>query len=275
VEANDELDLDRAVRATLFQGVRELLFNTVKHAGVKTANLQLWLSEDKDVVFVEVSDAGIGFDPVEVRSREGANGGYGLFSIRERLELLGGGMEVESSPGSGSRFILWGPCHLAGENEDHSATGTMESPAVKEAMAAAGESPAPLGDHSCPGRRIRVVLADDHPIVLETLALMLGSEPDIDVVGLASDGMEALQLVRDLSPDCVVMDLAMPRLDGRRATATIHRLFPDVKIVGISSEADDVRRENLICAGAVDLIHKNRSILQLAATLRKFCGAGG
>jgi signal transduction histidine kinase len=92
----------------LFRSVRELLFNIVKHAGVSSARLGMWRTRDGGVG-IEVSDAGAGFDPLDVRAREGASGGFGLFSIRERLEMLGGSFDAESSPGHGSRFMLWVP----------------------------------------------------------------------------------------------------------------------------------------------------------------------
>ncbi len=103
-------------RVCLFHCVRELLFNTVKHAGVKAAKLRMWATSG-GLLKIEVSDSGRGFDPNEVRAREGTVGGFGLFSIRERLERLGGGLEIESSPGAGCRFTLWVPLGEAAEAE--------------------------------------------------------------------------------------------------------------------------------------------------------------
>lgn len=110
VDAEEGADPGPEVAGTLFRCVRELLFNVVKHGGVRTAKLHLWRA-DGDVLKIEVSDEGAGFDPQEVRAREGSVGGFGLFSIRERLEWLGGGMEMISSPGAGSCFVLWVPLH--------------------------------------------------------------------------------------------------------------------------------------------------------------------
>ena len=108
VEVDEEEDVQGDAGVSLFRCVSELLFNIVKHAGVRTAELRMWRG-DGDLVRIQVQDQGSGFDPGEVRAREGPVGGFGLFSIRERLETLGGGLEIESSPGSGSRFTLWVP----------------------------------------------------------------------------------------------------------------------------------------------------------------------
>jgi signal transduction histidine kinase len=94
-------------RVMLFRAVRELLFNTVKHAGVPSAEVHG--GRRGGTVWLSVSDEGTGFDPAEVRSREGACGGFGLFSLRERLDALGGSMEIESSPGNGTRVVLRAP----------------------------------------------------------------------------------------------------------------------------------------------------------------------
>ena len=95
------------VRVLVFQSVRELLFNVVKHAQVQTAAVQV--SRQGGQIRIVVSEDGVGFDPAKLHAREGGAGGFGLFSIRERLDLLGGRMEVDSAPGRGSRFTLLVP----------------------------------------------------------------------------------------------------------------------------------------------------------------------
>jgi signal transduction histidine kinase len=91
----------------LFQSVRELLFNVIKHARAKEATVTLERSGRE--VRVTVSDAGAGFDPATKRDAPSAEGGFGLLSIRERLDLLGGRMEVHSAPGRGTRVALIAP----------------------------------------------------------------------------------------------------------------------------------------------------------------------
>jgi signal transduction histidine kinase len=101
-------------KAALFQSVRELLFNAVKHAGVTEAEVRLLHGSD-NLIEIIVTDEGNGFDPVQAKT------GFGLFSIRERLELLGGRMEVKSAPGCGCRFRLVAPLE---KNEKSKLMGT-------------------------------------------------------------------------------------------------------------------------------------------------------
>jgi PAS domain S-box-containing protein len=108
VEAEDDVDVEEELRVTLFRSVRELLFNVVKHAGVTGARVQLERGADGRVRIL-VSDDGVGFDPEAVRAREGTGGGFGLFNLRERLELLGGQFEVDSAPGRGASFTMFAP----------------------------------------------------------------------------------------------------------------------------------------------------------------------
>ena len=93
---------------TLFRAVRELLFNIVKHAQTANASVQLSRTADGRACIV-VSDEGAGFDPETLRAWDGTAGGFGLFSLRERLELLGGQFEVNSSPGRGTSVTISGP----------------------------------------------------------------------------------------------------------------------------------------------------------------------
>ncbi len=93
-----QLSGDAAVVA--FQTVRELLINVVKHAGVKEAHV--YVTQRENVVVIHVEDHGKGFVPDELDLPRSHGGGFGLFSIRERLSLLGGSLAINSSPGKGT-----------------------------------------------------------------------------------------------------------------------------------------------------------------------------
>jgi len=115
--ANPELDNDRQV--ILFQVVRELLVNVGKHSQASQAKVILSLEEP--FLKIQVNDDGVGFDASQIFSSKDQNGGYGFFSMRERLNYLGGGLEIKSKPGKGSQIILTVPLH------DHGAVAKKEN----------------------------------------------------------------------------------------------------------------------------------------------------
>jgi DNA-binding NarL/FixJ family response regulator len=104
---------------------------------------------------------------------------------------------------------------------------------------------------------IRVVLADDHAMVRRGLEQLLGAEPDIEVVGLARDGAEAIELVEQAAPDVVLMDLQMPGIDGVAATKQIAGSGADTAVVVLTSFSDSERILAAIDAGAVGYLLKD------------------
>jgi len=104
---------------------------------------------------------------------------------------------------------------------------------------------------------IRLLIADDQPTILRGLSLMLGSEDDVDVVGLASDGVEAVEMARDLRPDVIIMDLQMPRLTGVEATRAIMLDDTEARIVVLTTFATDSLVTDAIHAGAMAYLLKD------------------
>ncbi|WP_263729721.1 response regulator [Cellulomonas sp. SG140] len=115
---------------------------------------------------------------------------------------------------------------------------------------------------------IRVLIADDHPVVRSGLAGMLGVEPDVEVVGEASDGEEAVALATGLRPDLVLMDLRMPRMDGAEATARIAREVPGVHVLVLTTYETDTDILRAVEAGATGYLLKDTPRDQLVAGLR-------
>lgn len=264
VDVDETLRLGQEAAISLYQCVREMLFNIVKHSGVEQARLHM-NRPDFGAVQIEVEDHGNGFDLQEVRAREGREGGFGLFNVRERVELLGGRFEIDSSPGHGSRFTIWIP-----ELRDEETAIRPEVATEVEDQVGANR---PEQHHSKPGephgrKTIRLIIADDHPVVREGLARLLHTTEGFEVVAQAEDGLETVRLARLWKPDYVVMDLNMPKLDGYQATAVITRELPTVRVLGLSTDADQEQRAAMIRAGAVDLFHKNISSAQLISALR-------
>ena len=105
---------------------------------------------------------------------------------------------------------------------------------------------------------IRIVIADDHAVVRQGLKMFLGLDPDLEVVGEATNGAEALQLAADLQPDVVLMDIAMPVMDGIEATERIREEVPDARVIVLTgSEAPhDISRAR--AAGATGYVTKDQ-----------------
>ena len=104
---------------------------------------------------------------------------------------------------------------------------------------------------------IRLVIADDHPVVRDGLRAMLDTQPDIDVVGEASTGAEALSMARSLRPDLVLMDLQMPELDGASATRRIRAKHEDVHVLVLTTYDTDADISRAVEAGATGYLLKD------------------
>jgi DNA-binding NarL/FixJ family response regulator len=114
---------------------------------------------------------------------------------------------------------------------------------------------------------IRILLVDDHQMMREGLRALLAREPEIEIVGEASDGRTALDLVRTLSPDVVVMDVGMPELNGIEATRQIHSAHRGVKVVALSTHADKRYVHHMLEAGASGYVLKIAAHKELLAAV--------
>jgi DNA-binding NarL/FixJ family response regulator len=115
---------------------------------------------------------------------------------------------------------------------------------------------------------IRIVLADDHTIVRYGLSRAFEQETDINVVGLAQNGLSAVGLVRDLSPDAVVMDISMPDLNGIEATHQILKISPRVKVVALSMHSSDKYVREMFRAGASAYLLKDCPFEELVEAIK-------
>ncbi|QIN78040.1 response regulator [Rubrobacter marinus] len=115
---------------------------------------------------------------------------------------------------------------------------------------------------------IRVLIADDHGVVRQGLVMYLGLDPEIEVVGEAANGEEALRAARELSPDVVLMDLLMPVMDGISATEAIKAGMPEVEVVALTSVLDDGAVTGAIRAGAIGYLLKKTDARELCRAIR-------
>ena len=116
---------------------------------------------------------------------------------------------------------------------------------------------------------IRIILADDHVMTRQGTAELLRREPDLDVVGEAGDGQEAIELARRLTPDIVVMDVRMPVLSGFEATQRIRESLPGVQVLALSAHDDDEYVFSLLQAGASGYLLKTAPVSELIKAIRQ------
>ncbi len=114
-----------------------------------------------------------------------------------------------------------------------------------------------------------ILLADDHTVVRQGLRSLLAAESDIEVIGEAETGRQALQLARKLKPDVIVMDIAMPLLNGLEATRQIVQEIPTARIIILSSYSDDEYVEQLTSAGAIGYLLKQNAANDLIKAIRE------
>ena len=115
---------------------------------------------------------------------------------------------------------------------------------------------------------IKIVLADDHQIVRQGLRALLASEPDIKVVAEADNGRAVLRLVKEFSPDLVIMDISMPDLNGIDATRQIIADYPGVKVIALSMHSDSLFVLNMLKAGASGYLLKDCAVGELVKAIR-------
>ena len=244
--------LTEDVKVLLFESIRELLLNVVKHAKTQSARVKLFQQDERSLQII-VSDNGVGFDPASAGVNDGS---YGLFSIRERLSLIGGRLDVDSSPGKGARFTLTAPL-------------AIKKPLESMPCAQPDEiDPIDVDPLIKSDGKIRILLTDDHAVMREGLARLLGQETDFEVVGQASDGQEAVELAGKLLPDVILMDISMPRMNGLDATRVIHQRHPDIRIIGLSLYEEEERAKAMLDAGAVFYLTKSDPPADLRAAIR-------
>lgn len=254
VECGTELPrLPEDIGLQVFQSIRELLFNVVKHAGVRHARLRLEPGHGHGLC-ITVSDEGCGFDPGKVQCQADT---FGLFSIQERMSFLGGMLDIDSRPGQGSRITLCIP-------------GPGEEALSAHAPPTGGESDAAAPATAQPARR-RLLVVDDHAVLRHGLVQMLNREPDLEVVGEAVDGQDALEQALRLQPDLILMDISMPRMNGLEATRRLSQEMPGTRIIGLSMHARDEMAEQMLAAGAVAYLVKSSPVEDILEVIRETC----
>lgn len=120
--------------------------------------------------------------------------------------------------------------------------------------------------------KLRIMLAEDHQTVREGIKLLVNAQPDMEVVGEASDGGAALREVQKLLPDIIVMDISMPELNGLKATKRLKQVCPDVKVLTLTRHTDNAYLQQLIEAGASGYVLKQSAPTELIRAIRSIAG---
>ena len=263
VETEPYVDPDSPVLASiLFRSARELLFNVVKHSGTHAARVTARLEGDQ--ILLRVTDSGKGFDDDDVRRNWRRNIGFGLFSIEDRINMLGGRMEIEGAPGRGCTVTLIVPKHAAVEPDD-----VTPEPTVAFLSAPGSTAPDAVIPPLDEPHRIRILIVDDHELLCQALANLLEGEPDFAVAGQAHDGREGVRLALEQKPDVILMDVSMPEVSGIEATAEICRHEPGIRIIGLSMHKDAAMERKMRDAGACAYLTKGGSSEELIETIRR------
>jgi PAS domain S-box-containing protein len=255
VEVRDRVDANsEALKAFLYRTAQEMLFNVIKHA--KSAEATLRLQRVRDQIWLTISDRGRGFDPRTL----GRAAGFGLLSIRERVLLLGGRMKIRSAVGGGSTFLIAVPDPELVDDAD-------AQDAVQGEQTADATTPDKHAGHKTE-KRLRVLLVDDHEVMREGLAALLDEHDDIEVVGQAGNGREAVTLAYEMTPDVIIMDSSMPVMGGDEATRQIKRHSPQVRIIALSMFDEPQISRKMRAAGAEVYLLKTAPSEELLAAIR-------
>ncbi|MDZ4856847.1 MAG: chemotaxis protein CheB [Nitrospirota bacterium] len=259
---DEDLLLPEDQAVLLFQSIRELLMNTIKHAHSQTATVRM--AQESGALRIEVRDEGVGFD-LEGDTQAPISSKFGLFSIRERMRALGGHIHLHSAPGEGATATLILPL---GDIAAASSEVEVLSPALSRRADDLRSRNSPPVTQRSPllqqdSKRIRVLLVDDHAMVRQSLRTVLDAYPDLEVVGEAWNGQEAVASAERLQPPIVVMDINMPMMNGIDATAEITSRYPHIAVIGLSVQAGGENEEAMRKAGAAMLLTKEAAVDEL------------
>lgn len=247
--------LQEEIIDVITRAVRELLYNVVKHAEINKADLTV-IHLNRHVQII-VKDEGTGFAYGNMENLPEKMNGFGLFNLQEQLEWFNGSMEIISKPGEGTEVKLLVPVADKKSGKPAGKSKTYETEPVISKP-----------DHAETDSEIKVLIADDHRLMREGLRKMIDEQDDLTVIAEASNGIEAIDLARKYSPDIIIMDINMPKMDGIVATRLIKKNDSPVRIIGLSIHKDENVARTMLNAGASTYLSKSEVFETLSATVR-------
>ena len=251
-------DLHPILRDEIYKIAAEALRNAFRHA--QAGRVEVEIRYDSDDFRLRVRDDGKGIDQA-VLAAQGIEGHYGLRGMPERAAVIGGKLAVWSEVGAGTEVELRLPARIVYATSARrswlSRLLARKTPAnVTRRRVMTGSSP------------IRILTVDDHPLVREGIAGLVGVQPDMTLVAEAANGREAIQQFRTHRPDVTLMDLQMPEMNGLDALIAIRAEFPDAKVIVLTTYEGDVHILRALKAGAQGYLLKNTLHSDLLQTIR-------
>jgi len=247
----------------LFRVVQEGLTNVLRHANTDKARIVV--SASADDVEVTVEDEGKGFSTTDAQRLLAAGPaktvGVGIAGLRERLDQLGGRLEISSKHG-GARLKAGVPVD---EKEMEVAAPLVQAP---------GEEARPSEAPSDANGRKRILIVDDHEVVRRGIRSLIENYAGLEICGEASDGIEAVQKVRELHPDLVVLDLNMPGSGGLSAASQLQSYGSAAKILVFSMHAFPGLERMLRAAGCKGFVSKINAERDLLRGIRTVLAGG-
>ena len=259
VEGREPDIIKRECRLTVLRIAQEALSNVRHHSQAKRVTVDL--SFATDVVRLLVSDDGIGFDTSTSNSSSSPSnsssspkeGGFGMTSMRERAQLMGGHIEVRSALGMGTRVEVVIPY----EQRQRQTINSASAPSTADA---------PQGDSHA--ENIRVLMVDDHELVRQGIRSIFEPADGISIVGEAGDGDAAIEQIVAIQPDVVLMDIQMPKQDGVETVRKLRQLGIGTPVILLSVFANDEYIFDGLRAGAKGYLMKDVGRAELTAAIR-------
>src|SRR6266481_4318927 len=242
----------------IFRVLQESLTNVHRYANTPKARLRI--STTADNIKVEIEDYGKGIQTAKSKSPQESvvRLGVGIQGMTERIRQLGGRLEITSGPKRGTLVTATIPL-----------CSQVAVPTSSAGTTALASAIAPDGAAACQRHQPQqILIADDHEMVRRGVRNTLQIEPDLEICGEAVDGQDALDKVRALHPDLVILDINMPVLNGLAAVRQIRRHSPNTKIVIFSVHDSDQTRQEIIAAGAHGFVSKGKDSHDLLRVVR-------
>ena len=251
VEGAGPESIDRRCELAVLRIVQEALSNVRQHSEANSVAVSV--AYTPSTIKVSISDDGVGFEPSSSRGMlSPTGGGFGLTSMQERARLAGGRIEVRGAPGMGTQIELAIPYQ----------------PPAQEVRPLTGPSMTVSRPQTSETGVIRVLVVDDHEVARQGIRNIVEQANDLTVVGEAGDGEAGIEQIQTLSPDVVLMDIRMPKLDGVDTLRRLRELGIDTPVILLSVYVEDEHIFEGLKAGARGYLTKDVSRDDLTQAIR-------